>query len=69
MIRGDKRSSRRWAEGYSSEGVESKKCYETGSIFLEIKVRVHSMGGKNLIPSRGRCARKEMGERGTGELR
>ena len=57
----------RWRAGYNWRRFESKKCIEFESIFLKIKVRVHSMGGKKSIPLRGCAAREEMGERRTGE--
>jgi hypothetical protein len=55
------------AAGYNWERPKSKKWDEFLSIFLKIKVRVHSMGGKKLIPLRGCAARERRWERGEQE--
>jgi hypothetical protein len=57
----------RWRAGYNWRRVESKKCIEFESIFLKIKVRVHSMGGRKLIPLRGYAARERRWKRGEQE--
>lgn len=57
----------RWRAGYNWQRVESKKCIEFESIFLKIKVRVHSMGGKKSIPLRGCAARERRWEIGEQE--